>query len=279
MEASLLGGKKIITLTEAQYDALSNEAKAADVMYYITDDTTSTGDGSYYTKVEVDDLLDDKQDKITVVGALYGNGSIVEAKPSIPTVTITKAAYDALSASEKAKDIIYNITDDESDENYQPLITASGVLQGNGGGGITAKVVDNTPTANSSNLVTSGGVADAISDVTLDTRFTVVGATGETYAQLFTRLFSMLDTTNRSKMCVAGHLMVGTTRFNVNEYSANMSNIWLSRIAVQSLKPLIEQVRLSATASTYYNILDGTSTDLSENSAAGITVKAVFPLT
>lgn len=91
MEASLLGGKKIITLTKAQYDTLSSEAKAADVMYYITDDTTPG--------------------------------------------------------------------------TYQNIITASGVLQGDGEGNITTKVVDNAPTTNSSNLVTSGGVASAIAAV------------------------------------------------------------------------------------------------------------------
>ena len=45
---------------------------------------------------------------------------------------------------------------------FQPLITTNGVLQGNGSGNISAITVDTTPTANSSNLVTSGGVRAAI---------------------------------------------------------------------------------------------------------------------
>ena len=50
-----------------------------------------------------------------------------------------------------------------TDTSKQNKITASGVLQGDGNGGVTAKTVDSTPTANSTNLVTSGGVASALS--------------------------------------------------------------------------------------------------------------------
>ncbi len=44
----------------------------------------------------------------------------------------------------------------------QDKITANGVLQGDGNGGVTARNVDATPTASSTNLVTSGGVKNAI---------------------------------------------------------------------------------------------------------------------
>lgn len=44
----------------------------------------------------------------------------------------------------------------------QDKITAAGVLQGDGDGGVTAKTVDSTPTASSTNLVTSGGVKSAL---------------------------------------------------------------------------------------------------------------------
>ena len=44
----------------------------------------------------------------------------------------------------------------------QDKITASGVLQGDGSGGVSAKTVDSSPTANSTNLVTSGGVKGAL---------------------------------------------------------------------------------------------------------------------
>lgn len=45
---------------------------------------------------------------------------------------------------------------------YQAKITASGVLQGDGLGGITAKTVDTAPTSDSTNLITSGAVYTAI---------------------------------------------------------------------------------------------------------------------
>lgn len=44
----------------------------------------------------------------------------------------------------------------------QTKITANGVLQGNGSGGVTAKSVDSSPTSGSSNLITSGAVYSAI---------------------------------------------------------------------------------------------------------------------
>lgn len=47
----------------------------------------------------------------------------------------------------------------------QDKITANGVLQGDGNGGVTARSVDATPTASSTNLVTSGGVKSAIDAV------------------------------------------------------------------------------------------------------------------
>ena len=44
----------------------------------------------------------------------------------------------------------------------QNKITASGVLQGDGNGGVTAKTVDTAPASGSSNLITSGAVYTAI---------------------------------------------------------------------------------------------------------------------
>ena len=46
----------------------------------------------------------------------------------------------------------------------QNKITASGVLVGDGNGGVSAKPVDSTPTENSENLVTSGAVAAALAE-------------------------------------------------------------------------------------------------------------------
>lgn len=60
----------------------------------------------------------------------------------------------------------------------QDKITASGVLQGDGNGGVSAKTVDSSPTANSTNLVTSGGVKSAITKVEND--LASIHATGST---------------------------------------------------------------------------------------------------
>lgn len=46
----------------------------------------------------------------------------------------------------------------------QDKITANGVLQGDGNGGVTARNVDATPTASSTALITSGGVKSALDD-------------------------------------------------------------------------------------------------------------------
>ena len=45
---------------------------------------------------------------------------------------------------------------------FQQVINVSGVLQGNGNGGISAKAVDSAPASGSSNLITSGAVYAAI---------------------------------------------------------------------------------------------------------------------
>jgi len=73
--------------------------------------------------------------------------------------------------------IYYNTTDKNfyryngtSWVTYQGKITANGILQGDGNGNITATStetatllsIDNSPTASSNNLVTSGGVYTAI---------------------------------------------------------------------------------------------------------------------
>ena len=55
MEASLLGEKKIITLSSAEYEALSNAAKAMDIIYNITDDYTQPA--NVYSKTEIDSML------------------------------------------------------------------------------------------------------------------------------------------------------------------------------------------------------------------------------
>ena len=104
----------------------------------------------------------------SIDGVIAGdNGSVINGGKR--NVTLTKAQYNNLSAADKAKDILYVITDDDSASNYQPIITANGVLQGDGNGNITARAVDVTPTASSTNLITSGGVESAIKSVVYST--------------------------------------------------------------------------------------------------------------
>lgn len=51
---------------------------------------------------------------------------------------------------------------DDLNDDKQDAITATGVLQGDGQGGVTAKTVDVAPASGSSNLITSGAVYAAI---------------------------------------------------------------------------------------------------------------------
>lgn len=81
-------------------------------------------------------------------------------------------------SSPKEGQIYYNTTDKKTYRyngtewvTYQDPITATGVLQGDGSGNITAigsantttVGIDTTPTSNSNNLITSGGVYTALS--------------------------------------------------------------------------------------------------------------------
>ena len=67
------------------------------------------------------------------------------------------SAYDVADEAYDIADEAYNIADGK-----QAKITVSGVLQGDGNGGVTAKAVDTAPTSGSSNLITSGAVYTAI---------------------------------------------------------------------------------------------------------------------
>lgn len=50
-------------------------------------------------------------------------------------------------------------------DNKQAKITASGILKGDGNGGVTAQTVDGTVTENSANLITSGAVYAVCGDI------------------------------------------------------------------------------------------------------------------
>lgn len=234
--------------------------------------------------------LSGKQDTITANGILKGDGAgvVSAATPGTdyqaPLTAGTDYATPAQLADKAAKADLTSIQTTGTTNTTGAAIPAGAYFYLNGVlHRAKEQIGTNVPFTVNTNCeqVQEGGLNElkaALDDIAFDARFAVVGATGETYAQLFARLFALLDTTNRAALCSTGCLIVRTTRFYVNEYSTNFSNIWLSRTAVQSLKPLTEQIRLSTTASNYYSILDGTSTDLSNNSAAGIVVRAVYSL-
>jgi len=132
---------------------------------------------SSYTGAQIDNavgkaLAPDAAPTADSANLVTSGGVKTELDKRVESRTLTKAQYDALPAADKAKDILYNIIDDESSENYQPIITANGVLQGNGGGGISARAVDVTPTASSTNLITSGAVKSAIDAVSFPSSYT-----------------------------------------------------------------------------------------------------------
>lgn len=98
--------------------------------------------------------------------AFTGSYNDLSNKPTIPTVPTNVSAFtnDAgyLTSHQSLSAYRTAAAQDTIDSGKQAKITASGVLQGNGNGGVTAKTVDSTPTASSQNLVTSGGVATAL---------------------------------------------------------------------------------------------------------------------
>ena len=82
-----------------------------------------------------------------------------------PTTTFKtwREAMNATSDSNMTKiDAALN-TINTATSGKQATITANGILKGNGSGTITEATVDSSPTNNSSNLVTSGGVYTALS--------------------------------------------------------------------------------------------------------------------
>lgn len=106
-----------------------------------------------------------------ILDVVTSGGSSYMAKTSVPAGTaLSDTAYWMVIASKGDTGATPDLSayrtatqQDAIDSGKQTKITASGILQGDGSGGVTAKPVDATPTASSANLVTSGGVASGLS--------------------------------------------------------------------------------------------------------------------
>ena len=133
-------------------------------------------------KAYVDAEAADKQDKITVSGILKGDGAggisatvagtdyqapltagTDYATPaSVPAASAAAPQMDGTAAAGSSAAFARADHVHPTDTGRQAVITASGVLQGDGQGNVTAKSVDTAPASGSSNLITSGAVYAAI---------------------------------------------------------------------------------------------------------------------
>lgn len=117
-------------------------------------------------------LNNGKQEKITASGLLKGNGSggvsaaVVgtdyAAPSAVPSAYASNPEMDGTASAGTGTAYALGNHVHPSDTSRQAIITASGVLQGDGNGGVTAKIIDSVPTESSTNLISSGAVYTAI---------------------------------------------------------------------------------------------------------------------
>ena len=163
-----------------------------------------------------------------------------------------------------AKDLITKEYADNADAGKQTKITASGVLIGDGNGGVTAKTVDSTPTADSTNLVTSGGVKSAIDSqaekiesslaiiVDGDTCSTPVPVGG--YAYIKNNAHGLAEGLYKNTSSSAFPVSGGTANSSVfTVYSDGGLN------EIQRSKPNIEQITVPARGSAVLPVATGVS--------------------
>lgn len=118
--------------------------------------------------VDTDNLLDGET-------ALRNDGESISGAVVTAAASDTAPAMDGTASAGSATTYSRGDHVHPSDTSKQAVITATGILKGNGAGSVTAATIDDTPTNNSTNLVTSGGVFSAIptktSDLTNDSSF------------------------------------------------------------------------------------------------------------
>ena len=118
--------------------------------------------------VDTDNLLDGET-------ALRNDGESISGAVVTAAASDTAPAMDGTASAGSATTYSRGDHVHPSDTSKQAVITATGILKGNGAGSVTAATIDDTPTNNSNNLVTSGGVFSAIptktSDLTNDSSF------------------------------------------------------------------------------------------------------------
>lgn len=105
-------------------------------------------------------LANDRQAAITANGLLKGDGSGGVSAAVAGTDYATPASIPT-KTSDLTNDSGF-LTSHQDISGKQNKITASGVLQGDGNGGVTAKAVDTAPASGSSNLITSGAVYNSV---------------------------------------------------------------------------------------------------------------------
>ncbi len=84
--------------------------------------------------------------------------AVKDAIPTVPSASTATPKMDGTASAGSATTWSKGDHIHPSDTAKQDKITASGILSGDGSGGVSAATIDTTPTAGSSNLVTSSGV-------------------------------------------------------------------------------------------------------------------------
>ena len=163
---------KRIQTTKSAYNALNRTAdqKKEDYpsMYTLEDSITSIGSDNFATK-DLDNLTDTGKANVSAQGtydstATYATGTVGKAIQGKQDTLTFDTTPTASSTNPVTSGGLKTALDDKQDNlggsgHNGKVVTATGTA-----GTVTYTAIDSTPTANSTNLVTSGGVASAISD-------------------------------------------------------------------------------------------------------------------
>ena len=94
--------------------------------------------------------------------------SDIPTVPTVPTASTDTPLADGTASAGRAVTYARGDHVHPTDTTRQAKITASGILQGDGNGGVSAATIDATPTASSANPVQSGGVYTALANLSGD---------------------------------------------------------------------------------------------------------------
>ena len=99
---------------------------------------------------------------------LIGAVALLSDIPTVPTASTDTPLADGTASAGRAVTYARGDHVHPTDTTRQAKITASGILQGDGNGGVSAATIDATPTASSANPVQSGGVYTALANLSGD---------------------------------------------------------------------------------------------------------------